>query len=37
MDFGIIKIDYEKDIKGKEIPIILFIIFVLYIMKNIFY
>ena len=37
MDLGIESIDYEKDIKGKEIPIILFIILVLFIMKNIFY
>ena len=37
MDLGIISINYEKDVKGKEIPIILFIIFLLYIMKNIYY
>ena len=37
MDFGIININYEKDIKGKEIIIILFIIFLLFVMKNIYY
>ena len=29
MDFGIVSINYEKDIRGKEIYIILFIIFLL--------
>ncbi len=36
MNLGIISIDYETDIKGKEIPIILFIIFLLFVMKNIY-
>ena len=36
MDFGIVSINYEKDIKGKELSIILFIIFLLFVMKNVF-
>ena len=36
MDFGIVSINYEKDIRGKEIHIILFIIFLLFVMKNAF-
>ncbi len=36
MDLGVIYFNYEKDIKGKEISIILFTIFVLYIVKQIF-
>ena len=34
---GLLSINYEKDVKGKEIPIIIFIILILFIMKSIFY
>ena len=36
MNLGIISINYEKDIKGREIPILLFIIFLLFVIKNIY-
>jgi hypothetical protein len=36
MNLGIVSINYEEDIKGKEIPIILFIIFLLFVMKSIY-
>jgi len=37
MKEGFINIKYKRDIEGKELPIILFIIFIMFIMKNIFY
>ena len=33
---GLLSINYEKDVKGKEIPIIIFIMLILYTMKSIF-
>lgn len=33
---GFISIDYDKEIRGKEFTILLFILFILYIYKNIF-
>ena len=36
INLGITKIDYQKDIEGKEILLIIFILFILYLFKNIF-
>jgi hypothetical protein len=36
MDFKIVSFNYDKDIKGKEIPIILFILFIFFVIKNVF-
>ena len=36
INLGITKIDYQKDIEGKEILLIIFIFFILYLFKNIF-
>ena len=36
INLGITRIDYQKDIEGKEIILIIFILLILYIFKNIF-
>ena len=36
INLGITRIDYQKDIEGKEILLIIFIFFILYLFKNIF-
>ena len=36
INLGITRIDYQKDIEGKEIILIIFIFFILYLFKNIF-
>ena len=36
LDLGITRIDYQKDIEGKEIILIIFILLILYLFKNIF-
>lgn len=36
INLGITRIDYQKDIEGKEIILILFILLILYLFKNIF-
>ena len=33
---GLLSVNYEKEVKGKEIPIIIFIMLILYTMKSIF-
>ena len=34
INLGITRIDYQKDIEGKEILLIIFIFFILYLFKN---